>query len=166
MDRAVIRHLDATTDSAAVADLARRGADYIRLETGEDPGPDWAQEFFDDRPPGDGPYRCLYLGAERDGQLSGLMSMAFGWPEPTDAYIGLLLLDPADRGRGVGAEIVAAAKRIAREAGAARLLIAVLDANPRGRAFWERQGFRHIVTLPERSFGRARHVPHRMAMPL
>ena len=48
----------------------------------------------------------------------------------------------------------------------ARLLVAVLEANPAGRRFWEREGFRLARTAPPRRYGDRIHVAHRLARPL
>ena len=79
--------------------------------------------------------------------LLGFIEMSFGYPDPKDAYIGLLMLDKAARGGGIGPQLLAEATWRARTNGARRQLVAVLAANPRGRAFWQREGFR-----PERDF--------------
>jgi GNAT superfamily N-acetyltransferase len=67
--------------------------------------------------------------------------MGFGYPLERDAYIGLLLLDRAARGQGLGLKMLAALERRARAQRATRLLVAVLRANPSGLAFWCREGF-------------------------
>ncbi len=56
--------------------------------------------------------------------------------------------------------------RTARDAGGRRLLVAVLEANPAGRRFWEREGFRLARTAPPRRYGDRIHVAHRLARPL
>ena len=38
--------------------------------------------------------------------LDGVASLAFGWPEPADAYLGLMLLDPQARGQGLGPHLL------------------------------------------------------------
>lgn len=75
-------------------------------------------------------------------RLSGVAEVSYGFPDPTDAYLGLMLLGPWARGAGHGKAMLARAEALARGRGARRMFLAVLEANPRGRAFWERQGFR------------------------
>ena len=162
----MIRALDPARDLAAVADLLHRAADYIVLETGSPPGPDAAAAFFHDAPPGGRPETGVKLGAFEGGTLQGIADLAFGWPEPADAYLGLLLLAPSARGRGLGPRMLDHVQAIARQRNAPRLLLAVLDANPRGRAFWERQGFTVALTLPAARIGTADHVRLRMVKQL
>ena len=74
-------------------------------------------------------------------RLSGVAELSYGFPEPDDAFLGLMILGPWAQGAGHGAVFLAHAETLARSRNAPRLYLAVLDANPRGRAFWLREGF-------------------------
>lgn len=162
-----IRTLDPVRDRAAVAGLNARVADYVRLERGVKPDGAMVDAFFADVPPGgelaDSRKLGLFLD---DGRLAAIADLGFGFPAPDDAFLGLLLVDAAERGRGLGRRLLADAKARARAHGAPRLLVAVLDANDRARAFWEREGFRHQLTRPDLAFGAKRHTVHRLALAL
>ncbi|MCL4187092.1 MAG: GNAT family N-acetyltransferase [Rhodobacteraceae bacterium] len=161
-----IRPLAAAGDGEAVRALFAAAADYVLLIEGGPPGPATLEDFWQGAPPGADPAAGLRLGLFEDGVLAGVAELAFGFPEPADAYLGLMLLAPAARGRGLGLRLLA---RVAAEAalrGAGRLVLAVAEANPRARAFWEREGFRPVLTAPPRRVGSRVHVLHRMARPL
>ena len=51
---------------------------------------------------------------------------------------------------------------MARARHAPRLLLAVLDANPRGLAFWQREGFTEVLRGPPAQMGQRTHVRIRM----
>ena len=53
------------------------------------------------------------------------------------------MLGPWAQNVGVGLKCVKHVERLARQAGAQKLFIAVLSINPKGRAFWERRLFYH-----------------------
>lgn len=161
-----IATLDPVRDRARTQDLFARAADYIRLETGLPPDGTEAERFFADAPPGADLARSCKLGQEAAGRLVSLADLAFGFPEPGDAFVGLLLVDPACRGQGLGAALLGHLATVARARGARRLLAAVLEANPDGRRFWEREGFRHVRTAPPDRYGDRIHVAHRLARPL
>ncbi len=150
-------------DAPVVRSLYDRAADYVAMESGGAPDDGMVEDFFTDCPPGSDLAASRKLGAFLDGgTLAAIADMAFGYPLASDAYIGLLLIDPTCRGKGLGRMLFEHLAAMARAEGARRLLIAVLDENRRGRVFWERQGF-----LPERSFppatiGGKLHVRHRM----
>jgi len=143
----MMRDLQQGRDDGPVFDLMLRATDYNLLEKGRAPVAADVAVFFASCVPGGDLAEAVKLGFWRDDVLLGFIDMSFGYPAPTNAYIGLLMLDKAARGGGIGPQILAEATRRARTKGATRQLGAVLEANPRGHAFWQREGFR-----PERDF--------------
>ena len=137
----LIRPLDPHKDLNNLQALYERAADYWLLADGRAPDRGKAAAFFTDGPPVCDPARSHRLGIFRGMRLVGVAEMSFGFPEPLDGYLGLMILDPAVRGEGIGPAVLHEMERLARAAGARRLYLGVLEANPRGRAFWARQGF-------------------------
>jgi len=135
----LIRPLDRIADLDAVHDLYARAADYLILADRHPPDRQKAAEFFTDTPPRCDPAASHGLGLFQDGALVGVAELSFGFPLPGDAFLGLMLLDATQRGQGLGAFLLAEVET--RAAPAPRLYLAVLQENPRGRAFWERHGF-------------------------
>ncbi|MDZ7907884.1 MAG: GNAT family N-acetyltransferase [Gemmobacter sp.] len=163
----MIRELDPVTDRAAVEALFLVAADYIALETGLPVDGTQAADFFADAPPGIDPATSLRLGLFGPaGRLEGLAEVAFGYPAAGDAYIGLMLFAATARGTGHGARLLRGIEDRARQRGATRLLLAVLEANPKGRAFWQREGFAVEQSFPVAEMGLRRHIRHRMMKPL
>lgn len=164
----VIRRIVRDRDCDIVRGLFKRAADYVRLESGHDPDTGTLDNFFNGYPPGGNPEESLRLGiflpalVPVDDGLAGIAELAFDYPKPRDAFLGLMLLDPAVRGRGVGTRFLAAIIDAARARNALRIFVAVLDANPRGRAFWEREGFRFVLTVPPAPGADPPHLRHRM----
>jgi ribosomal protein S18 acetylase RimI-like enzyme len=162
-----IRLLVPGDDAAAVRDLYDRAADFIAMETGLVPNDATVAEFFADCPPGADVARSQKLGLfQPDGELVAISDLAFGYPEADDAYIGLLLIDQNCRGMGLGRAFLEHLVGLSQARNARRLLIAVLDENPRARAFWQREGFRLIKSIPDFKLGQKAHVVHRMAREL
>ncbi|MDP3960451.1 MAG: GNAT family N-acetyltransferase [Pseudorhodobacter sp.] len=163
----VIRPLTASADAPAVTCLFTAAADYVALESGLAPSAALTDEFFTDAPPGGDPATSLKLGLVLpDGCLAVLADVAFGYPEATDAFIGLMLAATRWRGRGLGRRMLDHIITTSRARGATRLLLAVLEANPRGRAFWQRHGFREVLRTPPTVIGLKTHVRIRMARAL
>ncbi len=160
MGEAAIRMIDPQADSVAVSDLCVRAADYITLETGAPPDADYAANLLAEAPP-DLPSKDVFaFGAGRAGRLDGVVTCLRNFYAQGEWYMGLLLLDPAARGAGLGARMAQHVFSIAQGQGAVCIRVAVLEANPRGRAFWERQGFVHerLVPADPEGDGHIRHV--------
>lgn len=129
------------SETALVAQFYREAPDYWLLaEGGCDPAAQ-AQDFFTDAPPNCNPATSDRLGLFLNHRLSGVAEVSYGFPEPGDAYLGLMILGPWAQGAGHGKAFLAHAETLARRRHARNLYLAVLDVNPRGRAFWEREGF-------------------------
>lgn len=160
----MIRALDAGADTALVAAFFRAAPDYwILAEGGCDPDRQ-AAEFFTDAPPGCDPAASHRLGLFLDGRLSGVAELSFGFPQAGDGFLGLMILGPWAQGAGHGRAFLAEVEVRARAAGCPALFLAVLEANPRGRAFWEREGFR--ATGVSRLDDATGHRVHRLVKPL
>lgn len=160
----IIRPLDPLTDLERVVNFYAAAPDYWLLAEGRQPGPEKARDFFTDGPPGCDPRESYRLGGFLGDRLSGLAELSFGFPEPGDAYLGLMLLGPWAQGKGFGPHFLAHAEGLARARGARHLFLAVLAANPRGRAFWEGQGF--AATGVTRQDAETGHLLHRLVKPL
>ena len=160
----LIRPLDPVADLPAVEALYQAAADFWTLTDRHPPDAAAARSFFTNAPPGSDPARSQRLGLFVQSTLCGVAELAFDYPEPNDGFLGLMLLAPDARGRGLGPAFLQEVVARARAAGCPRLLLAVLQENPRARAFWERQGFR--PTGIHRFDATTGHILHRLAMRL
>jgi ribosomal protein S18 acetylase RimI-like enzyme len=138
----VTRELDPALDLAIVEQAYAEAADYWTLADRTPPDAAKAASFFTESPPGCDPSRSHHLGLYVDDRLGGLAELSFGFPDPGDAYLGLMILAPRFRDQGYGCILLARVEELARAASAAKIYLAVLAENPRGLAFWQRQGFR------------------------
>ena len=162
----MIRRLDTVEDAAAVLGLYDRAAAYILFETGRPLHAHSAEDLFRNVAPGGDPSTSLKLGLFEDGLLMRLGDLAFGYPRSRDAYLGLMLLAPEGRGRGLGLRFLRHVEAAARERGATRLLLAALEGNHCGRAFWEREGFASPRVYPAVQLGERMHVRVQLEKPL
>ncbi len=153
-------------DEAAVWSLLQAAADYVRLERGQDPDAALLKEVYTDAPPGLSPDESYRVGLYDSTTLIAIADMSFGYPEADDCYLGLMLLRPAARGQGHGAGLLRHLEAVARDRGAKRMLLAVLNANPRGRRFWESQGFADTGLSGEVTLGSRTQPVQRLAKPL
>ena len=152
------------SETSLVAQFYREAPDYWLLAEGRCDPDHQAQDFFTDAPPNCDPAESDRLGLFLNHRLSGVAELSYGFPEPNDAYLGLMLIGPWAQGKGHGHTFLAHVEALARKHHAARLCLAVLDANPRGRAFWLREGFK--PTALRRKDGTTGHWIERLVKPL
>lgn len=138
----VIRPLLPKRDLDSVTAFYTAAPDYWIMAEGRAPDAAKAAAFFTDGPPGCDPALSHRLGLFYRKRLSGLAELSFGFPNANDAYLGFMMLGPWARNLGFGQQFLAHVERLALEAGADDLYLAVLSVNTGGRAFWEREGFR------------------------
>ena len=138
----VIRDLDPVTGLPRVEVFFHEAPDYWEMAEGRTPGLEKANDFFTDGPPGCDPAMSYGLGLFLNERLSGLAELSFGFPESNDAYLGFMMLRPWARNAGLGKIFLAHVEQLVCERAASCLFLAVLSANAKGRAYWEREWFR------------------------
>jgi len=128
---------------AALQDLLERCADYMKLEDGAPARPEAAADLLDALPPGRAHEHKHVLGLARaaGAPLVAVIDAVRGFPEPSDWFVGLVLIAPAERRRGLGAAIIADLEDWFRRHGAAAAYLAVLERNPEAQRFWIRLGY-------------------------
>ncbi|MFF3503611.1 GNAT family N-acetyltransferase [Streptomyces sp. NPDC003247] len=96
------------------------------------------------------------LLARSEGRLVGVVTTLGRHPDPADPdpWIGLLMVDAAVEGRGHGRRIAEAVEDRFRAAGRDAVRLAVLDANPRGLAFWQALGYEVVDHRSDLRLGR------------
>ncbi|MES2540412.1 MAG: GNAT family N-acetyltransferase [Pseudomonadota bacterium] len=152
------------SETGLVAQFYREAPDYWLLAEGRCDPEAQAQDFFTDAPPNCDPKESDRLGLFVAQRLSGVAELSYGFPEKNDAYLGLMLLGPWAQGKGHGRTFLAHVEALARKRRAPRLYLAVLEANPRGMAFWKREGFQS--TGLSRKDALTGHLIHRLVKPL
>lgn len=149
-DWRVVR-LDPARDEPAVTELSLACADYALLVTGENPKQSDGADFFRDAPPGHPAESMLKLGIlDRDDRMLGVIDVVRDYPEPATWYVGLLLIHPDHRRRGLGRAAMAGLEGFARDAGISRLMLSVVGANADASRFWTSLGFRETRRIASR----------------
>ena len=163
----MIRPLIESADSDAVTDFFTRAADYVLLESGQPPSVAQTHGFFAEAPPGIDAATSQHFGLYlADHLLAAIATVAYGFPNPDDAYIGLLLIDPDHRGKRLGQQMLDHLFAAAKTRGATGVLIAVLDENTKAHRFWSKMGFVEEMRSQPKQIGIKTHVQIRMACAL
>jgi GNAT superfamily N-acetyltransferase len=160
-----LRLLD-QADTPALQNLLERCADFSLLVEGEPPTAHAAQDMLADLPPGKSLEDKFLLGIFRENILLGVLDAVRGYPQEGVWWISLLLLDPAQRGRGAGEKALNTVAALAGEQGARALMLGVVEENVRGLQFWQRMGFKLVEIRPPSLFGRKQQVVRVMSKEL
>lgn len=158
--------LELSKDLEAVVSFYARAPDYWTLVDGIAPDRAKARDFFETAPPNCDVSASQHLGLYVEDRLAGLADLFFGFPGAEDAYIRLMLLGPWAREKGYGAALLRHLEGLAVQGDALNLYLAVSNKNPRGRAFWEREGFLDTGLSGASGKGAHRHILHRLKKPL
>jgi ribosomal protein S18 acetylase RimI-like enzyme len=89
--------------------------------------------------------RGTFLLAEIAGSLAGCVYVQL---HEERGYLGLLSVDPATQGRGLGSKLLGAAENFARRAGARAMDLRVISARAELLPFYRRAGYEQTGTAP------------------
>ena len=151
-------------DMAALQALLENSSDYSQLVTGLPPGPSAAYSLLTDCPPEKTPDDKFVIGFFTAQQvLIGVLDFIRDYPTQSDWWIGLLLLDPAYRGQGLGQRVFRAFEQWVKQHDARRIGLGVVEQNQGAYRFWQTVGFEPVERRPAKQFGNTEHVVIAMA---
>ena len=129
-------------DVADVQSLYERCNDYHIAHEGTPTRSTAGEEELTSAPPGRSLDDKFPFGIYApDGELIAYLELFRNYPRAGEWWIGLLMLDPNVRRRGLGSHIIGAATSWAANRGAKAIELAVLETDPVAQSFWRRQGF-------------------------
>lgn len=92
-------------------------------------------------PPGKTPADKFYVGFFDRTELIAVMDLILGYPAADTAFIGLLMLDIAQQGKGVGSQIVRDCAAYLKTLSYRKIRLGADKDNPQSNAFWRKNGF-------------------------
>ena len=132
-------------DAGRLQRLYERCDDYHLAHEGTPTRSSAGEEELTSLPPGRSADDKFPFGIESaDRELLGYIELFRNYPAEGDWWIGLLMLDPAVRRRGLGGEVFRNASAWAAANGARSIMLAVLESDPDAQRFWQRQGFQEV----------------------
>ncbi len=126
---------------AELRELLERCADFEVMVTGSPPDAHAAADLLVEVPPDHALRDKLVIGVWTDQGLTAAIDLLRDFPDPHAWYLGILLVAPEARGRGLGAAIVAALRPWVVAQGGWTIRLIVQEQNPAALRFWSRQGF-------------------------
>jgi GNAT superfamily N-acetyltransferase len=129
-------------DLPALQSLFERGSEYFVIATGAPPGPDEAERAFVGGPPSKAVSDKQTIGVfDGTDALVGVLDAIPDFPSDGTCTIGLLLLQPAARGHGLGPAVLAAFEAWMARRGTRQLRTAVVARHAEGIRFLQRHGW-------------------------
>lgn len=129
-------------DAARLQRVLERAPAYAERSRGRVPEPGDAEAELADLPPemsSDAKYTFALVD---DGEDVGCLDLLRGYPDATTVYVGLLLVDEARHGRGLGrSAFECLLTQCTAWPEVATLRLAVLETNPGAMGFWRAMGF-------------------------
>lgn len=142
-------------DIGSLQILLDKCSDYYLMVDGEDTSPSAADEIYISAPPGrSSEDKFLYGIYRKTNGIVGVIEGMKNYPNDLVWWIGLLLLDPATRGHGLGREIVDDFARYVATHRGKSIMLGVVEDNLQGYKFWLDQGFVFVRETEPRRFGR------------
>ncbi len=154
-DRQSVRTLS-SNDLPELQELFEACGDFAMLVEGQPPGPTAAREEFDGLPEGHARVDNLLFGVFASTgarRIIAALNSLQHYPTGDCWWIGLLLIRPEERGRGLGSALLASFQDHAASQGFARLALGVVEQNLDGLRFWTRHGFVLERTTEPRAMG-------------
>jgi len=135
--------------------LFDRCADYAMIVEGESVSPTAAQEMFQAVPPGRSTDdKFVYGLLDRGGNILGVLEGMRHYPDESIWWIGLLMLAPEVRERGLGRKLVQSFCEYVHSEQGTAIMLGVVEENRSAYHFWQGQGFESVRQTEPRSFGR------------
>lgn len=132
----------APPDLPALQALFERAADYFEIATGAPPASDEAERAFVGGPPSKAVSDKQTIGVFDDADaLVGVLDAIPDFPSDGTCTVGLLLLQPAVRGRGLGPAVLAAFEAWVARRGTRHLRTALAARHAEGIRFLRRHGW-------------------------
>jgi len=126
---------------------------------GLEPSRELARDLLTALPPGKEREDKLLLGVFAEaGELVGLLDVVRNYPAPGVWFLGLMLLEPAQRSQGLGKKLYEAFERWAQAIGAEEIRLSVAEQNGAAFRFWQRLGFLEQERQPPELFGKKESV--------
>ncbi len=128
-------------DEADIQDLCERCSDFSELVEGRTPEKGAGHNILFDLPPGKEMKDKYVLGVYKENIMVAVIDIVKDYVLHGEWIIGLLMIDPGERGKGLGRKLHALIKARIMEERGKLLRIGVVEENHRGYNFWREMGY-------------------------
>lgn len=145
-------------DAPILQKLYQQCTEFAILTDGVPPSPTAALDEFQDLPPGKTTQDKFIFGLFDSGKvLLGMIESIRHYPDNQTWWLGLMMLAPEYRGKGLGADFYRAFEGWVSAQNIAKISLLAIEVNKPGLRFWQKMGFEIVQTMPPRQFGIKTH---------
>jgi ribosomal protein S18 acetylase RimI-like enzyme len=146
-------------DEEVLQRLYEECADFAYLTDGHPPSPSVAREEFLAVPEGKTLQDKFMFGFfDAHNVLVGLIEAIRHYPDDSSWWVGLMMLAPQQRGKGLGSQFYRAFERWVSAHKVQQVMLSVIEENEQGFLFWKKIGFEVTRKTPPRQFGNKMHT--------
>jgi GNAT superfamily N-acetyltransferase len=145
-------------DEADIQQFLEECSDYKMIECGQPVQPEDARSFLLDLPPGKTLEDKFVFAIEKEARIIALVDVLMNYKDENIWWIGLLLIHPDMRGKGMGRQIVNFLRDNFIQQGVREIRLGVLEENIPGQIFRKRMGFNPVELVPNRQYGIKNHT--------
>lgn len=131
-------------NDSIVAKLCEKCSDYYILSGGVFPSKEEIDSMFNDLPPNKDLEDKFLLGVYKSDELVGMVDIIKDFPTIGEWTLGLMLIEPGERGSGLGKIIHKELIKWAKDLGAKTFRIGVIENNQKAFKFWSNLGYTKI----------------------
>lgn len=150
VDKYVIRKLN-NNDESILQNLCDRCADFYIMSEGKPPKKSTARNNLESLPPNkDYSDKIVWGIFKNEDQLIAVIDIVKDFPNEKEYIIGLMMIDPVERGKGIGSKLHDWLKEWCLELGVNKLRIGVITDNNRGYNFWTKLGYKEVKRVKQK----------------
>ncbi|WP_446896954.1 GNAT family N-acetyltransferase [Clostridium sp. LBM24168] len=128
-----------------IFEFCKRCNDYYMMHGGVEASRKDVEEIFEELPPGKNYNDKFVFGIFKNyDKLIGIIDIVKNFPVSNQWMLGLMLIDPMERRKGLGRIVHCRLTEWAGGLGAESFRIGVVDKNIEGLRFWKSLGYREI----------------------
>ncbi len=114
---------------------------YYQVTRGSLPSPEQCKKERYILPEDADPGQQIYCGLYDESRCRAILELQPGYPDEKTVYLAWIILDSEFQGQGLGSSIMQVVYEVSKQQGFEKIRLACYEANRKGIAFWEKQGF-------------------------
>ncbi len=166
MDDFIIKRLS-SKDIPIIQTIFEKCRDYLLLVNGYEVNKNTGRDEYISMPPGKTEDDKIVFGIfNQKNEIISYIDILKNYPEEESYWIGLFLVDPLLRSKGVGERIILEFIRNAKTIGVSYIKLGVVEENEKAYKFWKKIGFETYDITAPREFGNKTHRVNKMELKL